>query len=137
MPGATRLTYPARTSSRWLGTSASAGSSRSVRRKRLDICSNTTVWVPFVRCAGRCDGQVARPYLRHAPARVGMGQVPWGEMDQAARFDLLRGVAQHYDWGSPTAIPELLGDDPDGRPWAELWFGTHEGGAAAVLHHGR
>jgi mannose-6-phosphate isomerase len=58
-------------------------------------------------------------------------------MDQAARFDVLRGVAQHYDWGSPTAIPELLGDDPDGRPWAELWFGTHHGGAAAVLHDGR
>ncbi|MGZ4491644.1 MAG: ATP-binding protein [Nocardioidaceae bacterium] len=29
--------YPARTSSRWLGTSASAGSSRSVRTNRVDI----------------------------------------------------------------------------------------------------
>ena len=41
MPGATRRTYPARTKSRWLGTSASAGSSRNVRRKRVDIRNNT------------------------------------------------------------------------------------------------
>ena len=58
-------------------------------------------------------------------------------MDQVATFEVLRGVAQHYDWGSTTAIPELLGIDPDGRPWAELWFGTHHGGAATVLHEGR
>ncbi len=32
---------------------------------------------------------------------------------------------QHYAWGSETAIPELLGVDPDGRPWAELWIGDH------------
>jgi len=37
------------------------------------------------------------------------------------------GVAHHYDWGSPTAIPEFLGVpvDPD-RPVAEMWFGAHE-----------
>lgn len=32
---------------------------------------------------------------------------------------------QHYAWGSETAIPELLGLVPDGRPWAELWIGDH------------
>ena len=42
------------------------------------------------------------------------------------------GVAQHYAWGDPRAIPELLGADPDGRPWAELWFGTHAGGPATL-----
>src|SRR6185312_12034557 len=36
MPGAARRTYPARTSNRWLGTSASAGSSRRVRRNSVD-----------------------------------------------------------------------------------------------------
>ena len=41
MPGATRRTYPARTSRRWLGTSASAGSSRSVRRNSDDIRNST------------------------------------------------------------------------------------------------
>lgn len=37
------------------------------------------------------------------------------------------GVPRHYEWGSRTAIPELLGLEPDGRPVAELWFGAHEG----------
>lgn len=30
-----------------------------------------------------------------------------------------------YAWGSPTAIPRLLGTEPDGRPIAELWVGAH------------
>lgn len=46
---------------------------------------------------------------------------------------LVRGVVQHYPWGDPTAIPRMLGVDPDGRPWAELWFGTHIGGASRVV----
>jgi len=37
----------------------------------------------------------------------------------------VRGTAQHYEWGDPLAIPDLLGLEPDGRPFAELWFGTH------------
>lgn len=41
---------------------------------------------------------------------------------------LLRGVVQHYDWGDQRAIPAFLGTEPDARPWAELWFGTHRGG---------
>lgn len=32
---------------------------------------------------------------------------------------------QHYAWGSETALPELLGVEADGRPWAELWVGDH------------
>ena len=35
------------------------------------------------------------------------------------------GVVQHYDWGDTTFIPHLFGIEPDGTPWAELWFGTH------------
>ncbi len=38
---------------------------------------------------------------------------------------LLRGVIQHYAWGTTSFIPELLGIAPDGQPCAELWFGTH------------
>lgn len=45
----------------------------------------------------------------------------------------LRGVVQHYDWGDTTFIPEFLGAPGDGRPWAELWFGTHEGGPSDAL----
>ncbi|MDT4893967.1 MAG: mannose-6-phosphate isomerase [Pseudonocardiales bacterium] len=37
----------------------------------------------------------------------------------------IEGVARHYAWGSPTAIPALLGWAGDGRPLAELWFGAH------------
>ena len=37
----------------------------------------------------------------------------------------VNGVVQNYAWGDEAAIPELLGLEPDGRPYAELWFGTH------------
>lgn len=32
---------------------------------------------------------------------------------------------QNYAWGSPSAIPTLLGRAPDGKPQAELWLGAH------------
>lgn len=48
-------------------------------------------------------------------------------------MQLVRGVVQHYAWGDPTAIPRMLGVDPDGRPWAELWFGTHVAGASRIF----
>ncbi|MCU1388605.1 MAG: mannose-6-phosphate isomerase [Ilumatobacteraceae bacterium] len=44
----------------------------------------------------------------------------------------VNGVLQHYSWGHPTAIAELLGIEPDGRPQAELWFGTHAGGPGTL-----
>lgn len=37
-----------------------------------------------------------------------------------------------YAWGSRTAIPAWLGIEPDGEPWAELWFGTHPAGSATL-----
>jgi len=40
-------------------------------------------------------------------------------------MELLRGAIQHYAWGSRTALPELLGQAPDGKPQAELWLGAH------------
>jgi mannose-6-phosphate isomerase len=43
----------------------------------------------------------------------------------------VRGVVQHYDWGDPTFIPHLLATEPDERPWAELWLGTHPNGPAS------
>jgi mannose-6-phosphate isomerase len=45
---------------------------------------------------------------------------------------LLAGAPQHYAWGSPTAIPHAIGVEPDGRPWAELWWGTHPLGPTRV-----
>ena len=38
------------------------------------------------------------------------------------------GVVQHYAWGDEDFIPRLLGRPADGRPWAELWLGTHPSG---------
>ncbi|MCU1346391.1 MAG: Mannose-6-phosphate isomerase [Acidimicrobiia bacterium] len=40
-------------------------------------------------------------------------------------MELLTNTVQRYDWGSSTAIPRLLGVEPDWSPQAELWMGTH------------
>ena len=40
----------------------------------------------------------------------------------------LIGAPQHYAWGSESAIPTAIGEQTDGRPWAELWWGTHPAG---------
>ncbi len=37
----------------------------------------------------------------------------------------LTGQIRDYAWGSPNAIPELLGSDPTGEPQAEYWLGAH------------
>ncbi|MET0146541.1 MAG: mannose-6-phosphate isomerase, class I [Ilumatobacteraceae bacterium] len=44
----------------------------------------------------------------------------------------ITGVVQHYAWGDREFIPRLLGVEPDGRPWAELWLGTHANGPATL-----
>ncbi len=38
---------------------------------------------------------------------------------------ILKNTIQEYDWGSITAIPELLGESASGKPQAELWMGAH------------
>jgi len=45
----------------------------------------------------------------------------------------LTNTVQPYAWGSTTAIPRLLGREPDGTPQAELWIGAHP---AAPSHAG-
>ena len=47
-------------------------------------------------------------------------------------MELIEGVVRHYDWGSFTAIPELLGRPGTGEPWAEMWFGAHPAAPAMV-----
>ena len=49
----------------------------------------------------------------------------------------VHGVVQHYAWGDPAFIPSLLGVEPDGEPWAELWLGTHPNGPARSTTGGR
>jgi mannose-6-phosphate isomerase len=43
------------------------------------------------------------------------------------------GVLRRYAWGSTTLIQQLVGLEPDGRPAAELWFGTHPGDPSRAL----
>jgi len=44
----------------------------------------------------------------------------------------ITGVVQHYAWGDERFVPDLLGREPDGRPWAELWLGTHPSGPSRL-----
>jgi mannose-6-phosphate isomerase len=44
----------------------------------------------------------------------------------------IEGRAQHYAWGSPTAIPGLLGLEATGQPYAEHWLGAHESAPSLV-----
>ena len=37
----------------------------------------------------------------------------------------LIGVRQRYPWGTKDAIPSLIGQAPDAKPWAEQWYGAH------------
>ncbi|MDN0200961.1 mannose-6-phosphate isomerase, class I [Streptomyces sp. S.PNR 29] len=42
-------------------------------------------------------------------------------------MDRLDNTIRPYAWGSPTAIPDLLGVEPTGEPQAEMWMGAHPG----------
>lgn len=44
----------------------------------------------------------------------------------------LTGAIQNYAWGSTTAIPQILGVEPDGQPQAELWLGAHPAAPSQV-----
>jgi mannose-6-phosphate isomerase len=44
----------------------------------------------------------------------------------------IHGVVHHYAWGDTEFLPRLMGLEPDGRPWAEWWLGTHPGGSATL-----
>ena len=54
------------------------------------------------------------------------------------RIKLLKNTVQNYAWGSPTAIPELLGEEnPTQEPKAELWMGAHPKAPSLVEFDGR
>jgi mannose-6-phosphate isomerase len=52
-------------------------------------------------------------------------------------MDLLTNPIRVYDWGSTTAIPELLDLPPDGTSQAELWMGAHERAPSSVVRGDR
>ncbi|NDI19446.1 MAG: mannose-6-phosphate isomerase, class I, partial [Actinobacteria bacterium] len=45
---------------------------------------------------------------------------------------VLHGTVAHYEWGDKEALPDFLGALTNGKPWAELWFGTHPGGPSQI-----
>jgi mannose-6-phosphate isomerase len=47
----------------------------------------------------------------------------------------LDNTIRDYAWGSPTAIPKLLGIEPTGRPAAELWIGAHPDSPSRAVAH--
>ncbi|NSC22050.1 mannose-6-phosphate isomerase, class I [Streptomyces albus subsp. chlorinus] len=47
-------------------------------------------------------------------------------------MDRLENTVRPYAWGSTTALPELLGEDPTGQPQAELWMGAHPGAPSRI-----
>jgi mannose-6-phosphate isomerase len=51
-------------------------------------------------------------------------------------IERLAPVIQHYAWGSVDAIPHVLGREPDGRPWAEMWLGDHPAAPSTLPDRG-
>ncbi|MDY7103163.1 MAG: mannose-6-phosphate isomerase, class I [Actinomycetota bacterium] len=49
----------------------------------------------------------------------------------------LRNAIQPYDWGSTTAVAELMGRPPTGEPEAEVWMGAHPKAPSQVCVDGR
>lgn len=56
-------------------------------------------------------------------------RVEWRKEEKAGsivNISQLHSDIQHYAWGDKIFIPDLLGiDNPEGRPFAELWMGAH------------
>src|SRR5699024_4891986 len=52
--------------------------------------------------------------------------------ESGERMHKLTNRVRPYVWGARTAIPHLLGIDPDGTPQAELLLGAHTGAPSTV-----
>lgn len=48
----------------------------------------------------------------------------------------LKGKVQHYAWGGFDFIPQLLGVEKTGQPFAEYWLGAHSSQPAEIDVHG-
>jgi mannose-6-phosphate isomerase len=49
----------------------------------------------------------------------------------------IENTPRDYAWGSDSAISDLLGTAPTGRPEAELWFGSHPGSPTRIIDPGQ
>lgn len=71
-----------------------------------------------------------------ADERSGQASVDALPAARPPAFYRLENTVQPYDWGSTSAIQDLLGVEPDGRPAAELWMGAHPLAASRVVPDG-
>lgn len=55
---------------------------------------------------------------------IGSGTVE-REVSVNPRVHRVKGFPHYYAWGDPAAIPDFIGVPATGKPFAELWFGTH------------
>ena len=58
--------------------------------------------------------------------------MPQPDLPPASAPMRLATTIRPYDWGSVTALPELFGTEPTGKPQAELWMGAHPGAPSTV-----
>ena len=71
-----------------------------------------------------------------ADERSGQASVDALPAARPPAFYRLENTVQPYDWGSTSAIQDLLGVEPDGRPAAELWMGAHPLAPSRVVPDG-
>ena len=76
------------------------------------------------------------PEAPAVPAEQSSDPVGRRSTDRVKRVHRVEGVVRHYAWGDPAFLPRLLGAEPDGRPWAELWLGTHPDGPSQLADGG-
>jgi mannose-6-phosphate isomerase len=50
---------------------------------------------------------------------------------------ILKNSIQNYDWGSHSAIQQLMNVAPSKEPWAELWMGAHPKASSKVFIDGQ
>ncbi len=50
---------------------------------------------------------------------------------------ILKNSIQKYDWGSHSAIQQLMNVEPSEEPWAELWMGAHPKASSRVRIDGQ
>ncbi len=138
-PGAARRMYPARTSRRWLATSASAGSSRSVRTNRVDIRSSMRASLMARRsgagaaragCATHGhmpelpEVEALAGFLRERTVGVAVAGVDVGAISALKTFapaptdlvgHLVTDVARHGKWLDLVTVPADGGRRPTAR----------------------
>jgi phosphomannomutase len=83
--------------------------------------ADTTERAEAIAAMGVAEDGVLRAMQRDAMERMAIQA-----FRESPRPLSLNGAVQHYDWGGYSFIPGLLGvENPENRPFAELWLGAH------------